>query len=263
MINKDSVVTAYDEHLTLVEWLQKVEKALKDAVLTGVTINKKGNATLSFVFTFEDGTTLETDNLILQQGESVQGATIRNGHLILTLTNGDELDTGNMFNGNVVINGALSAPILTSENDEIKAQKPVVEVMNGYAFTKKSSSNVTLDYKYFGAVKNGNKLTFSLLMDVTLNQEIGGGVPLEIGNITIPSSIGIKLKSSALGYVSLNDVACSKSVSYPAKHITVVLAKYANTTLGIIGYQLANLEVGTLYTMRYEVTFLLSDNLAE
>ena len=292
MINKDSIVTAYDEHLTLVEWLQKVETALKDASAVSFKVNKRGDSTLTFSVVFEDGSELETAPIILQQGESVQGATIRNGHLIFTLTNGDELDAGDLggvsgfsidasqhlivtyqngtmqdlgaiFSGDINVDGALSTPILTSPNDEIKAQKPVIEVMNGYAFTKKSPSNATFDYKYFGAVKNGNKLTLSLLMDVTLTQEIGQGVPLEIGNITIPSSIGSKLKSSALGYISLNDVACSKSIAQAAKHINVILAKYANTTLGIIGYQLSNLEVGSLYSMRYEVTLLLSDNLAE
>ena len=95
-INKETIISVFDEKLTLMQWLKTINKALEDAVLTGVTINKKGNATLSFVFTFEDGTTLETDDLILQQGESINGATIRNGHLYLTLTNGDELDAGNV-----------------------------------------------------------------------------------------------------------------------------------------------------------------------
>ena len=95
-INKETIISVFDEKLILMQWLKTINKALDEAVLTGVTINKKGNATLSFVFTFEDGTTLETDDLILQQGESINGATIRNGHLYLSLTNGDELDAGNL-----------------------------------------------------------------------------------------------------------------------------------------------------------------------
>ena len=62
MINKDSIVTAYDEHLTLVEWLQKVENALNNAVLTDLRIIKlsdQGNiATYRVTATFADNTTI-------------------------------------------------------------------------------------------------------------------------------------------------------------------------------------------------------------
>lgn len=95
-INKETILSVFDEELTLMQWLKTINKALDDAVLTGVTINKKGNATLSFVFTFEDGTTLETGDIVLQQGESINGADISNGHLYLSLTNGDELDAGEL-----------------------------------------------------------------------------------------------------------------------------------------------------------------------
>lgn len=95
-INKETIISVFDEKLTLMQWLKTINKALEDAVLTGVEITKKGNATLSFKFTFEDGTFLETNDLVLQQGESVNGAYIQNGHLYLTLTNGTNLDAGNV-----------------------------------------------------------------------------------------------------------------------------------------------------------------------
>ena len=95
-INKQTIISAFDEKLTLLQWLKTINKALDEAVLTGVEVRQKGNATYSFVVTFEDGTELESNEFVLAQGESINGATIRNGHLYLSLTNGDELDAGNV-----------------------------------------------------------------------------------------------------------------------------------------------------------------------
>lgn len=66
MINNDSVVTAYDEHLTLVEWLQKVEVLLKNGGLKETTLTDKGNATFSLTLTFNDGTKLESNAMTLE-----------------------------------------------------------------------------------------------------------------------------------------------------------------------------------------------------
>ena len=65
MINNDSVVTAYDEHLTLVEWLQKVEVLLKNGGLKETTLNDKGNATFTLTLTFNDGTKIESNAMTL------------------------------------------------------------------------------------------------------------------------------------------------------------------------------------------------------
>ena len=72
MINNDSVVTAYDEHLTLVEWLQKVEVLLKNGGLKEVALNDKGNgsqynkALFSLTLTFNDGTKIESNDMALK-----------------------------------------------------------------------------------------------------------------------------------------------------------------------------------------------------
>lgn len=95
-INKETIISVFDEKLTLMQWLKTINKALDEAVLTGVEVRQKGNATFSFVVTFEDGTELESNEFVLAQGESINGATIRNGHLYLSLTNGNELDAGNV-----------------------------------------------------------------------------------------------------------------------------------------------------------------------
>ena len=75
MINKDSIVTAYDEHLTLVEWLQKVENALNSAVLTNLGIAKlsdKDNVAIYQVTaTFADNTSIASDSFTLPSTDIV------------------------------------------------------------------------------------------------------------------------------------------------------------------------------------------------
>lgn len=105
MINNDSVVTAYDEHLTLVEWLQKVEVLLKNGGLKETTLNDKGNATFSLTLTFNDGTKLESNAMTLT---SVNEA-LRNLRLDLTTAEQriddleDEIDSGGSGGGAGII----------------------------------------------------------------------------------------------------------------------------------------------------------------
>ena len=136
MINYDTIISNFDDKVTLYNWLRKVEEALKNASATNFVVNKKGNATLSFSITFADGETLESGDIVLQQGESVDQARIAGGVLQLHLTNGTWLtagdikpvsnfsidanqhlivnyqdgtnqDLGNIYNGNVVVNGTF------------------------------------------------------------------------------------------------------------------------------------------------------------
>ena len=138
MINYDTIISNFDDKVTLYNWLHKVEEALKNASATNFVVNKKGNATLSFSIPFADGETIESGDIVLQQGESVDQARIASGVLQLHLTNGTWLTAGNIkpvsnfsinasqhlivnyqddtsqdlgaiFNGNVNIDGVLQA----------------------------------------------------------------------------------------------------------------------------------------------------------
>lgn len=96
MINKETIISVYDEKLTLLQWLKSVNKALDEAVLTNVEIEQRGNATFVFVFTFEDGTQVVSNEIVVNKGDSVESASIVNGHLILTLTNENTIDAGDI-----------------------------------------------------------------------------------------------------------------------------------------------------------------------
>lgn len=178
MINYDTIISNFDDKVTLYNWLRKVEEALKNASATNFVVNKKGNATLSFSITFADGETLESGDIVLQQGESVDQARIASGVLQLHLTNGTWLTAGNIkpvdnfnidanqhlivnyqdgtsqdlgaiFNGNVNIAGNFTA-------------NSIIENMTGYTFTPATfeTEKVTVEDLYANVVKTGNKITF-------------------------------------------------------------------------------------------------------
>lgn len=286
-INKETIISVFDEKLTLMQWLKTINKALEDAVLTGVEITKKGNATLSFKFTFEDGTYLESNDLVLQQGESVENAYIQNGHLYLTLTNGTNLDAGNVkpvsnfsidasqhlivnyadgtsqdlgaiFNGNVNISGTLNATKVTGDE--------IVENMAGYNALEQTATGWTFDFHYIGICKNGNKLTFAVSMTLTKTSAEAEYNP-SIVNFGMPSSIGAKLVPVSIGgydFLSAQKVTAFKSVGGETQDIKVGLRKTSNTWTYCSLYTAgATLTLDTPYFVRFDITFLLSDNLAQ
>ena len=285
MINYDTIISNFDDKVTLYNWLRKVEEALKNASATNFVVNKKGNATLSFSITFADGETLESGDIVLQQGESVDQARIAGGILQLHLTNGTWLTAGNIkpvsdfnidasqhlivnyqdgtsqdlgaiFNGNVNVVGTLNATKVTGDE--------IVENMSGYSFNPSadlSKNGITL--KYTGAVKNGNKVTF--VIAGIFNNATGLSITPhpDLGYFTIPTNIGQKL------YPMIGTMIDVKPISFFLNYNTIVqknmqMRKTNNYTLN---FQLVSMNTGfnanADYAFRIEETFLLSDNLAQ
>ena len=130
MINYETILSNYDDKLTLMQWLKKVEEALADASLSSVTISQPTETTAVLNFQFADGTSVSSPSLNLPrglqgeqgeqgeqgaQGVGVSNVTINsNSHLIVTLTNGVEIDAGYINSqAAIVVDAALSS---TSEN---------------------------------------------------------------------------------------------------------------------------------------------------
>ena len=283
-INKQTIISAFDDKLTLLQWLKTINKALDEAVLTGVEVRQKGNATFTFVVTFEDGTELESNRFVLAQGESINGATIRNGHLYLSLTNGDELDAGNLkpvtsfeinasqhlivnygdgtsqdlgaiFSGNVNIDGSLNATKVTGNE--------IIENMSGYSFEKLTKTNVQIVTTYAGIVKNGNKVTFVCSGTLQRSGDLAGWNS-PIGRFHFPQEIGLKLYPTMLGgtsALSFGSLALFKTYAESIE-VPCLVIKDSNTAFTTNVYQLNNIALDTPYLFRFEITFLLSDNMA-
>lgn len=283
MINYDTIISNFDDKVTLYNWLRKVEEALKNASATNFVVNKKGNATLSFSITFADGETLESGDIVLQQGESVDQARIANGVLQLHLTNGTWLTAGNIkpvnnfnidtnqhlivnyqdgtsqdlgaiFNGNVNIAGNFTAD-------------SIIENMTGYRFENKAPSNSGINISFASCVKNGNKITFVIAGNVTRNENTPYNAP--IGQFICPTSIMDKIYPLVSGgaTIDIKDIVFIKAndLAGPNVKLTGQLGKNDNygITLQVIAIGSSSLALEQNYIFRYEVTFLLSNNLAQ
>lgn len=276
MLNYETLLSNYNDKLTLMQWLKKVEEALKDASATEFKVNKKGNATISFSIVFEDGTELESGDIVLQQGESVASAAIVNGHLKLTLTNGDVLDAGNLgavtdfeidasqhliihyqdgttqdlgaiFSGNVNIAGNLTAD-------------SIIENMAGYSVSVETGQQNWTPI-YVGMVKTGNKLTIVVFGSFTYVS--GGHNAPTILYAHIPSSVGDKLFPYSGNVLHASKVDLLQGISV-VKELPYTISKGSNTllTFDFRSVNSSNLDNGETYLFRIETTFLLGDNLA-
>lgn len=280
MINYDTIISNFDDKVTLYNWLRKVEEALKNASATNFVVNKKGNATLSFSITFADGETLESGDIVLQQGESVDEARIASGVLQLHLTNGTWLTAGNIkpvsnfnidtnqhlivnyqdgtsqdlgaiFNGNVNIAGNFTA-------------NSIIENMTGYSFTPATfeTENVTVENLYANVVKTGNKITFVIACYAT---KISSNLYLLFGKFTIPMAVANQLFSYKLGtseVISSSTIYIKSGASDVIGTAVPVWFQKGNNEI-FVAINLSSIETNKKYYIRVEQTFLLGNNMAQ
>ena len=138
----------------------------------------------------------------------------------------------------------------------------IIEKMTGYSFAERTSEHATLEYVYAGAVKNGNKLTFALAMNITLLDTTKEFV---VGEFTIPESIGANLYPETIGSYPYLDLKKQNMFSNHATGVDCFLRciKDGNTKIKIELGATDSASQNTKYYFRYEITFLLSENLAE
>ena len=134
--------------------------------------------------------------------------------------------------------------------------------MSGYSFSQGNTTGITYNFNYAGVVKNGNKITFAVALDVSRTASLEGNA-FKIGSFGVPQAIANKLYPQ-IGSTVLSAFAiyCSSDynagVSLPGRFI-----KFSNEDLTINVYNGNNLTIDTTYYLRFEATFLLSENLAE
>ena len=137
----------------------------------------------------------------------------------------------------------------------------IIENMSGYSFTPPTSTHRTFENWYAGVTKTGNKITFVISVDVTQldTSDLNAG----FGAFTIPSSIGEKLYPSSVGgyYFLDNRQLQAFSSSSNLKDCPAYINKTSNSEIRFV-ISLSSLTANTKYHIRYEATFLLSENLA-
>lgn len=90
MINYETILSTFDNKLTLMQWLQKVEQALEGAGLESVEIHQQSPTTAYFKFVFADGTSVTTPSITLPRGPKgdtgATGTTGATGNGIASIT---------------------------------------------------------------------------------------------------------------------------------------------------------------------------------
>lgn len=104
MINDNTILSSFDDRPTLLEWLKKVEDALKTDTATAVSVENPSANTYVFKITFADGTTISSGNVVFP--DSVKDVSIKNGHIIVTSVGGNVVDLGvlNPYADTIVVN---------------------------------------------------------------------------------------------------------------------------------------------------------------
>lgn len=104
MINDNTILSSFDDRPTLLEWLKKVEDALKTDTATAVSVENPSPNTYVFKITFADGKTLSSGNVVFP--DSVKDVSIKNGHIIVTQISGTQTDLGvlNPYADTIVVN---------------------------------------------------------------------------------------------------------------------------------------------------------------
>lgn len=161
----------------------------------------------------------------------------------------------------ISVDGTTIRPTNCYATNEITANS-IIENMSGYSWTKGNPSHWT--EIFVGVVKNGNKITFVVFGEITKTENTPSG-EFTIGQYVLPNSVYSKFYPFTLGdLATFMDAKIISFFSSKTNHVDIPCsARYPSGTNNLNFYisSLANLEVGTRYVFRYELTLLLSDNL--
>lgn len=206
--------------------------------------NVQLNASGHLIVTLSNGTDIDAGLVKQISGFSINDSQ----HLIASFNDGTTSDLGAIFSGNVNIAGNLTAD-------------SIIENMSGYSFTPPAAATShDLEFAFVGAVKNGNKITFAICADITRHDTIQYG-QLTLGAINIPSAIGSKLYPVRGAWLTMQQIYFANDYNSGIVK-PLVVHKDNNTTLRVVAYGANDLTAETKYSFRFEVTFLLSENLA-
>ena len=157
----------------------------------------------------------------------------------------------NIAPANVAATGNITAP-------------SIIENMSGYTFTKgTTTAKTTIEYVYGGCVKNGNKLTLAIALNLSkINSENESNVFL--GRFVVPADVYAKLFPSAMGgsyFLAVNQTSALDE-NFGFHTMSYFVSKQGNNQIDIYALSTSPLNNTLKNYARIELTFLLSDNLA-
>lgn len=148
MINDNTILSSFNDRPTLLEWLKKVEEALKSDTAKSISVDNPETNVYIIKITFADGKTIASDTIKFP--DSVKSVTIENGHIIVSTQEGIRTDLGAVSGNNpyadiIVINSQTNTTEIVN-NVEIDGNLNV----NTNLFV----GGVSLDEKISTAINN-------------------------------------------------------------------------------------------------------------
>lgn len=171
MINDNTILSCFDERPTLLEWLKKVEDALKSDTATAVSVENPTANTYVFKITFADGKTLSSGNVVFP--DSVKDVSIKNGHIIVTSVGGNVEDLGaiNPYAGTIVLNAQTNDVEINGET-KINAGLEVLNEINCDNIVAKGAIQTDTDLVVTGNAQVNGRLQVN--SSIISNGEIRG-----------------------------------------------------------------------------------------
>ena len=172
MINDNTILSSFDDRPTLLEWLKKVEDALKTDTATAVSVENPSANTYVFKITFADGKTLSSGNVVFP--DSVKDVSIKEGHIIVTQISGTQTDLGaiNPYAGTIVLNAVTNDVEINGET-KINAGLEVLNEFNCDNIVAKGAIQTDRDLTATGNATIGGRLQVN--SSIISNGEIRGG----------------------------------------------------------------------------------------
>ena len=172
MINDNTILSSFDDRPTLLEWLKKVEDALKTDTATAVSVDNPSANTYVFKITFADGETLSSGNVVFP--DSVKDVSIKNGHIIVTQISGTQTDLGaiNPYADTIVLNAVTNDVEINGET-KINAGLEVLNELNCDNIVAKGAIQTDRDLVVTGNEQVGGRLQVN--SSIISNGEIRGG----------------------------------------------------------------------------------------
>lgn len=202
MINYETILSTFDDKLTLMQWLQKVEEALQGAGLERVDITQVTPTTAVFKFTFADGTSLTTPSITLPRGPKgdtgATGATGATGNGIASIT---KTGTSGLIDTYTILytNGTTDTFTVTNGADGAEG--------NGIASIEKTSTVGLVD-TYTVTYTDGDTMTYTVTNGANGTMEV-----IDIGTVTT-SGQTIALTKAQYDKLTASGVTCLVKLTY-------------------------------------------------
>ena len=158
------------------------------------------------------------------------------------------------------ITGLDIAPKDVTASGNITAPS-IIENMSGYTFTPATSTEKsTISNVFAGAVKNGNKLTFVIALNLTKLESESNTF---LGEFVVPASVYAKLYTSSIGggsYLAVSQIA-SIDADFGFHSLNYFVSKSGSNKVTFRALTTSPLATNKANYIRIELTFLLSETL--